>query len=66
LADLTAKSLLVAAMMRTFVLMACGRRPSYIPLLQHAQKPRLRLHRHIANLIEEKGASSAARSAAER
>ncbi len=52
------RSLLVAATMRTLVLI--GVRPPtvvYSLLLQHAQQAGLRLHRHVADLVEEQRAA---------
>ena len=52
------RSLLVAATMRTSVLIggaAADRR--VFALLEHAKEPRLRLHRHVADLVEEERAA---------
>jgi len=57
------RSLLVAATMRTSLLIrGAAADGGVLALLQHAQEPRLRLHRHVADLVEEQRAASPARS----
>ena len=52
------RSLLVAAMIRTSVRIGVRAADGRVfALLQHAEQPRLRLHRHVADLVEEERAA---------